>query len=90
MLRRLAVEPGYASAAWGRDVIKSYRKRVQLIHAARDEGDLHAMRALRIERLNGNRAGLLSIHLSEEARLVLTVANEDECNATILQIESQP
>lgn len=86
VLRRLAEEPDYAPRTWGRDVIKSYRKKVQLIIAAKDERDLYAMRGLRLEQLKGDRDGQSSIRLNDQFRLILTFVTDGDRVAVILEI----
>lgn len=86
MLHRLAEELAFAPKGWGRDVIKAYRKKLQLIVAARDERDLYALRGLRLERLKGDRAGQSSIRLNDQFRLILTFKTEGDRVAVILEI----
>jgi proteic killer suppression protein len=85
-LRRLAEELDYRPKRWGADVIRAYRKKIQLIMAARDERDLRAMKSLRLEQLSGNRAGKSSLRLNDQFRLVLTFKTTDERVAVILEL----
>lgn len=86
VLRRLAEEPGYAPRGWGPDVIKSYRKKVQLISAAPNERDLYAMRGLRMEKLKGDRQGQTSMRLNDQFRLILTFKTEGDRVAVLLEV----
>ena len=86
VLRRLAEEQGFAPKGWSRDVIKSYRKKVQLIIGAKDERDLYALRGLRLERLSGNRAGQCSLRLNDQYRLILTFRTAGDRVAVLLEI----
>lgn len=86
VLRRLAEEHGFAPKGWSRDVIKSYRKKVQLIIGARDERDLYALRGLRLERLSGDRAGQCSLRLNDQFRLILTFKTAEDRVAVLLEI----
>jgi proteic killer suppression protein len=86
VLRRLAQDPDYAPKGWGRDVIKSYRKKIQLIIAAKDERDLYAMRGLRLEQLKGDRDGQSSIRLNDQFRLILIFVTDGDRVAVILEI----
>lgn len=86
VLRRLAEESGFAPKGWSRDVIKAYRKKVQIIAAATDERDLYAMRGLRLEQLKGDRAGQCSIRLNDQFRLILTFKTEGDRIAVLLEI----
>ena len=71
VLRRLADDPDFNPKQWGRDVIRAYRKKLQLLDAAQDERDLRAVKSLRLEKLEGNRAGTSSIRLNDQYRLIL-------------------
>jgi toxin HigB-1 len=86
VLRRLAEDPDCAPKGWGRDVIKSYRKKIQLIIAAKDERDLYAMRGLRLEQLKGDRDGQSSIRLNDQFRLILIFVTDGDRVAVILEI----
>jgi proteic killer suppression protein len=86
VLRRLAEEPGYAPKGWDLDVIKSYRKKVQLISAAPNERDLYAMRGLRMEKLKGDRVGQTSMRLNDQFRLILTFKTEGDRVAVLLEV----
>jgi proteic killer suppression protein len=86
VLRRLAQDPDYAPKGWDRDVIKSYRKKIQLIIAAKDERDLYAMRGLRLEQLKGDRDGQSSIRLNDQFRLILIFVTDGDRVAVILEI----
>lgn len=85
-LRRLAEELDFRPRRWGPDVIKAYRKKVQIIHAAKDERDLRALRSLRLEQLSGDRAGTSSIRLNDQFRLILTFKTENGRVAVILEL----
>jgi toxin HigB-1 len=86
VLRRLAEEQGHAPKGWGPDVIKSCRKKVQLISAAPDESDLYAMRGLRMEKLKGDRLGQTSMRLNDQFRLILTFKTEGDRVAVLLEV----
>lgn len=76
-LCRLAEDPNFNPRKWGRDVIRAYRKKIQLIDAAQDERDLRAVRSLRLEKLEGDRAGTSSIRLNDQYRLILNFITDD-------------
>ena len=69
-LQRLESDPAF-DAGFGRDVVKAFRKRMQLIRAARDERDFYAMKSLHFEQLHGDRLGRYSMRLNEQWRLIL-------------------
>ena len=85
-LRRLAVDVSFAPAKWDRDVIRAYRKKIQLIDAAEDERDLRATRSLRLEQLHGDREGTSSIRLNDKMRLILSFKTDDERVAVIHEV----
>jgi proteic killer suppression protein len=86
LLRRLAEDPDFRPKKWGTDVIRAYRKKLQLIVDATDERDLRAMRSLRLEQLSGDREGTSSIRLNDQFRLILNFKTEDERVAVILEL----
>jgi toxin HigB-1 len=69
-LRQLASDPTF-DAGFGRDVVKAFRKRIQLISAAPDERDFYALKSLHFEKLQGQREGQHSMRLNDQWRLVL-------------------
>ncbi len=83
-LRRLAEDASFAPKRWGADIIKAYRKKIQVLRAATDERDLHAMRSLRLEQLKGNRAGTSSIRLNDQFRLIIRFKTNDEGRMVIV------
>lgn len=83
-LRRLAEDASYAPQRWGADIIKAYRKKIQVLRAATDERDLFAMRSLRLEQLKGNRAGTSSIRLNDQFRLIVKFETDDEGRMVIV------
>jgi proteic killer suppression protein len=86
VLRRLAEEQGFAPKGWDAAVIKSYRKKVQLVSAAVDERDLYNMRGLRMEKLKGDRLGQTSMRLNDQFRLILTFKTEGDRVAVLLEV----
>lgn len=85
-LERLAKELDYKPKGWSRDLIRSYRKKHQIIRDAKDERDLRAMRGLRLEKLKGDRKGQFSIRLNDQFRLVLAFKTQGDRVAVILDI----
>lgn len=85
-LRRLVEDSEYRPRRWDVEVIRAYRKKMQLISEAKDERDLRAMRSLRLEQLSGDREGTSSIRLNDQFRLVLTFKTEGERVAVILEL----
>ena len=83
-LRRLAEDPNFSPKQWGRDVIRAYRKKLQLIIAAQDERDLRAFKSLRLEKLEGDRAGTSSIRLNDQYRLILQFTTDENGRGAIV------
>lgn len=77
-LDRLETDAGY-SAGFSQEIVRSFRKRMQQIRAARDERDLHSIRALNFEKLKGNREGQYSIRLNLQWRLILKIRGAHPC-----------
>lgn len=59
-----------------RGVVKSFRKRIQLIRSAIDERDFYALKSLHFEKLKGNRAGSYSMRLNDQWRLIIKFRNK--------------
>lgn len=86
VLRRVAEELSYAPKGWDPTVIRSYRKKVQIIAAARDERDLYGIRGLRMEKLKGDRLGQTSMRLNDQFRLILTFKTDRNRVAVLLEV----
>ena len=86
-LRRLYAEPGFRLPRLGPDVISQFRRKMQIVAAARDERDLYALRGLRLEKLAGDRAGQHSMRLNDQFRLIVQFTTDDEGRlVTVLEI----
>lgn len=83
-LRRLAEDPDFNPKQWGREIIRAYRKKLQLIGAAQDERDLRAIKSLRLEKLEGDRAATSSIRLNDQYRLILHFTTDASGRVAIL------
>lgn len=67
------------TAGFSRDIVKAYRKRMQLIRAAKDERDFMEQKSLHFERLNDDRLGQYSIRLNIQWRLILELRGKHPC-----------
>ena len=67
------------------DLVKVYRRRMQLIRAATDERDLYALKSLHYEKLQGKRAHQRSMRLNVQFRLILEL-QEDKAGKTVVVI----
>lgn len=70
-LRRLAEDATFRVKRWGPVLVAAYRKKVQVLRAAKDERELGAMRSLNLEKLKRERAGDYSVRLNDQYRLIL-------------------
>lgn len=83
-LKRLYEEPDYVAPQFGPDVIKAFRKKVGFLYAAGSELDLRNYRALRFEKLVGDRAGQHSVRLNNQWRLILRIESDPEGRVLII------
>lgn len=90
VLRRLAEDIHYTPEAWSRADVKSYRKHLQLILAAKDERDLFAIRALQPDQNGDIRRSRSIPRLSNAFALLLTFKSDGEETTAILELERFP
>jgi toxin HigB-1 len=69
-LDRLEIDPGFTGGHQP-GIVKAFRRTMQIIRAASDERDLHALRGLHFEKLQGNRSHQHSMRLNLQWRLIL-------------------
>ena len=82
-LQRLEIDVAFA-AGYSRSVVKAFRKRMQLIRAARDERDLRVLKSLHFERLMGNRRHQHSLRLNDQWRLIVEIQDRAEGRALVV------
>ena len=82
-LRRLYEDPDY-TGPFSRELVETFRKRVQLIKAAKDERDLRAFKSLRYEKLKGKRRHQRSMRLDSQWRLILELAEDDDGRLVVI------
>ena len=58
-------------AGLGREVVKGFRKVMQVIRAAIDERDFYALKSLHFEKLEGDRDHERSMRINKQWRLIL-------------------
>ncbi|MGA3065930.1 MAG: type II toxin-antitoxin system RelE/ParE family toxin [Tepidisphaeraceae bacterium] len=85
-LERLEADAGYM-AGLGRDIVKAYRKVMQLLRSAVDERDLYAVKSLHFEKLKGNRSHQRSLRLNRQFRLIIEIEEENEKTIVVISIE---
>ena len=74
-LDRLEADPTFTGDNPG--IVKAFRKRMQQIRAARDERVFYSQKALRFEKLKGNRKHQHSMRLNDQWRLILEIEGDD-------------
>ena len=82
-LELLASDPNYRGE-FGRDVVKAFRKRIQVIRAARDERDFRALKSLHFEKLQGQREGQYSMRLNDQWRLILRFVTRERGKTVVV------
>lgn len=83
-LRRVAYEPDFCPKGWSKDLVKAYRRVINLIGNAVDDRDLRNLKGLRLEQLKGNRAGTSSVRINSQYRLILKFETADDGRLAIV------
>lgn len=69
------------------DLLKAFRRVVDMIAAAPDERTLYGLRGLRLEKLRGGRAHQYSVRLNDQFRLILEMDRDEQGTyVTIVEI----
>lgn len=76
-LRRLEAEEEF-TAGFEQPVVRKFRQRMQLLHAAPDERDFYALKSLHFEKLKGDRSHQRSMRLTKKWRLIVELADQGE------------
>jgi toxin HigB-1 len=71
-LARMEAEVGF-TCGFGQNVVRMYRRVMQLIRDADNEQVLRNFKGLRYEKLVGDRAGQHSMRLNDQFRLIVTI-----------------
>ena len=82
---RLETDPKY-TASRSPYIVKTYRKRMQIIRAAPDERDFYKMKSLHYEKLHGNRSHQHSMKINDQFRLIIELVKESQGAATKVKI----
>ena len=69
-LDRLEVDATFTNGL-GPEIVRGFRKAMQVIRAANDERDLYAQRGLRYEKLDGKRKHQHSLRINKQWRLIV-------------------
>jgi proteic killer suppression protein len=81
-LEQLETDPRF-SGGFSADIVRMYRKRMNLIRQAADERDLYAMRSLHFEKLHG-RGPDRSIRLNDQWRLILRLEGDGSAKTVVI------
>jgi toxin HigB-1 len=85
-LERLETDPDFLGS-FGQDVVRAYRRCMQLIRSAVDERDLYAFKSRRFELLK-SRPGQHSLRLNDQWRLIVEIVKGNPKNTLrIIEIE---
>ena len=74
-LERLETDRKY-DGGYAQGMVKAFRMRIQFIRGSDDERQFSAWRALRFEKLKGDRADQYSMRLKDQWRLILKLRKE--------------
>ena len=80
---RLEVEVGF-NAGLAAEIVRAYRKVIQLIRSAPDERTFYAMKSLHFEKLKGDRAHQRSMRLNNKWRLILEIRQSNPKNVVVV------
>ncbi|HEX3355937.1 MAG TPA: type II toxin-antitoxin system RelE/ParE family toxin [Tepidisphaeraceae bacterium] len=81
--RRLAIDVKF-TADFDRAIVKAYRKVIGFIATANDERDIRAYKALRLEKLKGDRSHQYSLRLNAKYRLIIEIKAADPKNIIVV------
>jgi toxin HigB-1 len=73
------------SAGYGKEIVKGYRKRIQIIKAAKDERDLYAIKSNHFEKLKGDRAHERSLRINRKMRLIVEIKEGTPKNKVLVK-----
>ena len=82
-LDRLETDGSFESG-YSADIVKAYRKRMQLIRAVTDEREFYSFRSLRFERLKGERQHQYAIRLNDQWRLILELKGKGKNKMVVI------
>jgi proteic killer suppression protein len=81
-LEQLETDPRF-SGGFSAEIVRMYRKRMNLIRQAADERDLYGLRSLHFEKLRG-RGEDRSIRLNDQWRLILRLEGEGPTKTVVI------
>jgi proteic killer suppression protein len=81
-LEQLETDPRF-TGGFSAELVRLYRKRMNLIRQATDERDLYALKSLHFEKLKG-RGEDRSIRLNDQWRLILQIEGEGSSKTVVI------
>jgi len=82
-LERLESDIGY-HCGFPENIVKAFRKRMQMIRSAKDQRDLRSIRSHRFEKLRGKRSHQYSIRLNDQMRLIVEFEGEAQEKTVVI------
>jgi proteic killer suppression protein len=82
-LEQLEADPK-STGGFSAEIVRLYRKRMNLIRSAADERDLYALKSLHFEKLKGARGEDRSIRLNGQWRLVIRLEGEGSSKTVVI------
>ena len=82
-MERLEADAAF-NGGFGQEIVRAYRKCMQLIRAALDERDLYAFKSRRFERLQGKRSHQHSLRLNDQWRLIVEIQKGSPKNVILV------
>ena len=77
---------GNCKGKYAENVVRGYRKVLNVIRAAKNEHDVRAMKSLNFEKLKGGRSHQHSLRINKQWRLIVEI--ETRQNNNIINIKS--
>ena len=82
-LKRLEEDPDF-NAGLAENLVKAFRKRMDVIRNAPNENVIRAFKSYRFEKLKGDRRHQHSIRLNDQFRLILEIEKGDRGNVLVI------
>lgn len=72
------------NAGFSREIVRAYRKLMQIVRSATDERDFYQLKSLRFEKLKGDRDHQRSMRLNSQWRLIVEIRQGRPKNTVIV------
>jgi proteic killer suppression protein len=80
---QLETDPEF-SAGFAREIVRAYRKLMQVIRSAPDERTFYGMKSLHFEKLKGDRDHQRSMRLNKQWRLIVEIKPSQPKNIVVI------